>query len=69
MTCIKCGHDCHCKETCNNVPAEAEANPNGCDCGKCVHYKEEPMARKIWEWVCWPFKKVWDWLKSCLPNG
>jgi len=31
--------------------------------------EEEPMARKIWEWVCWPFKKVWDWLKSCLPNG
>ena len=39
-----------------------------CDCN-WDHKEDEPMARKIWEWVCWPFKKVWNWLKSCLPNG
>ena len=59
----KCGHRHRGKDECP-----------GCKCGHLEEYEkilqeEKPMARKIWEWVCWPFKKVWNWLKSCLPNG
>ena len=64
MICITCDHDCHCGDSCDALPAQG-----GCGCRTCEHKEEEPMARKIWKWVCWPFKKIWNWLKSCLPNG
>jgi len=27
------------------------------------------MIKKILKFVCWPFKKFFDWLKSGLPEG
>jgi hypothetical protein len=27
------------------------------------------MIKKIKEIIFWPFKKIGDWLKSCLPKG
>jgi hypothetical protein len=31
------------------------------------------MVKKVVNWVwgiiCWPFKKIFKWLKSSLPNG
>jgi hypothetical protein len=74
--CLDCDHPCHCIGQGFHTQ-DTYCYVTGCVCTDCNHTvkevvtknKEEPMARKIWEWVCWPFKKVWDWLKSCLPNG
>jgi hypothetical protein len=40
MTCMNCGHDCHCKDTCN-----ADSANGGCGCFGCAH----PRKKSWWE--------------------
>ncbi len=65
LTCINCGHSCHCKgvgpyyntNQCLTVP--------DCGCLNCVHeiIKEKNMKiiEKIKKIIVWPFKKLKQW--------
>jgi hypothetical protein len=63
--CFECKHDCHCGRKCDQ-----------CSCYICNNiviktyedYMGGNMIKKIVKWIwniiCWPFKKVKDWLWS-----
>ena len=61
--CLSCNHKCHC------VGMGFYANTTECGCGcfdcrcKGLPLKlEEHMVKKIWNIICWPFKKIKEYL-------
>ena len=70
LSCTLCLHPCHCK----GVGPYINTNKcigYDCDCRTCTHpiiKEDNDMVKKVIKWVwniiCWPFKKVKDWLWS-----
>ena len=68
-TCLDCDHPCHCIGQ-GFYTQDTYCYVTGCVCTDCNHTvkkvvtknEEETMARKIWKLICWPWKKLVDWL-------
>jgi len=76
--CLECNHLCHCKGVAPNPNTnQCMGNDGNCLCIVCKHNSTEgkdmniikKVIKWIWSIICWPFKKVFKWLGSCLPNG
>ena len=67
LTCSLCLHPCHCKGVGPYINTNQCIGYN-CNCMNCIHTstEEETMAKKlvkwIWKIICWPGRKVADWL-------
>jgi hypothetical protein len=46
IKCIKCKHECHCKDRCNSDSANG-----GCGCSSCIHPEKKSLWKKIKNWL------------------